>query len=105
MKETGPEAVPPPASSSLDDRIGERFVPVPDPNLKSMPSVLASLRIESIVSSTELMNQAEEVLRDHDIGGLLRPGSWNLDVALLEDNLATLIADNRGTKVPCHFVE
>src|SRR5207247_4476816 len=59
MNDTGPDAVPPPASSSFDDRIGERFVPVPDPNLKSMPSVLASVRIESIVSCTELMKQAE----------------------------------------------
>src|SRR5438045_191258 len=59
MKLTGPDAVPPPASSSLDDRIGERFVPVPDPNLNSMPSVLASVRIESMVSCTELMKQAE----------------------------------------------
>ena len=37
MNDTGPEAVPPPASSSFDDRIGDRFVPVPDPNLNSMP--------------------------------------------------------------------
>src|SRR5229473_7192696 len=59
MKDTGPEAVPPPASSSFDERIGDRLVPVPDPNLKSMPSVRASVRIESIVSSTELMKQAE----------------------------------------------
>src|ERR671923_225898 len=59
MKLTGPDAVPPPASSSLDDRIGDRFVPVPDPNLNSMPSVRASVRIESIVSCTELMKQAE----------------------------------------------
>src|SRR6266852_579765 len=59
MNETGPDAVPPPASSSLDDLIGDRLVPVPDPNLKSMPSVRASVRIESIVSSTELMKQAE----------------------------------------------
>src|SRR5438045_2156331 len=59
MNETGPDAVPPPASNSFDDRIGDRFVPVPDPNLKSMPSVLASVRIESIVSCTELMKQAE----------------------------------------------
>ena len=34
-------------------------MPVPDPNLKSMPSVRASVRIESIVSLTELMKQAE----------------------------------------------
>src|SRR6267143_3971869 len=59
MNDTGPDAVPPPASSSLDDRIGDRFVPVPDPNLNSIPSVRASVRIESIVSCTELMKQAE----------------------------------------------
>src|SRR5450755_2628384 len=59
MNDTGPDAVPPPASSSFDDRIGDRFVPVPDPNLNSMPSVRASVRIESIVSCTELMKQAE----------------------------------------------
>src|ERR1700704_6861978 len=59
MKLTGPDAVPPPASSSFDDRIGDRLVPVPEPNLKSMPSVRASVRIESIVSWTELMKHAE----------------------------------------------
>src|SRR5919106_1080621 len=59
MNDTGPDAVPPPASSSFDDRILERFEPVPEPYLKSMPSVLASPRIESIVSCTELMKQAE----------------------------------------------
>src|SRR5688500_499751 len=59
MKETGPDAVPPPASSSFDDRIADRLLPVPEPNLNSIPSVLASVRIESIVSCTELMKQAE----------------------------------------------
>src|SRR4029453_3010793 len=59
MNETGPDAVPPPASTSRDERIDERFDPVPDPNLNSMPSVLASVRIECIVSCTELMKQAE----------------------------------------------
>src|SRR5581483_11604937 len=59
MNETGPDAVPPPASSSLDDRMADRFVPVPEPNLNSIPSVRASVRIESIVSCTELMKQAE----------------------------------------------
>src|SRR6187401_1486697 len=59
MNDTGPDAVPPPASSSREDRIADRFEPVPDPNLNSMPSVLASVRIESIVSSTELMKHAE----------------------------------------------
>src|SRR5712672_3256960 len=59
MNDTGPDAVPPPASSSVDDRIGDRLVPVPDPNLNSMPSVRASVRIESIVSCTELIKHAE----------------------------------------------
>src|SRR5260370_1563868 len=59
MNDAGPDAVPPPASSSRDERMADRFVPVPDPNLKSMPSVRASVRIESIVSWTELMKQAE----------------------------------------------
>src|ERR671910_1815302 len=59
MNDTGPDAVPPPASTSLDDRIADRFDPVPDPNLKSIPSVRASVRMESIVSWTELMKHAE----------------------------------------------
>src|SRR5438105_12703200 len=59
MKETGPEAVPPPASGSREERMEERFEPVPEPYLNSIPSVLASPRMESIVSLTELMKQAE----------------------------------------------
>src|SRR5678815_6081838 len=59
MNDTGPEAVPPPASISRDDRIADRFDPVPDPNLKSMPSVFAIVRIDSIVSCTALMKHAE----------------------------------------------
>src|SRR5262245_35728421 len=59
MKETGPEAIPPPESFSRDDRIGDRLLPVPEPHLNSMPSVLARSRIDDIVSSTELMKQAE----------------------------------------------
>ncbi len=58
MKETGPLAVPPPRSPSLLLRMGLRLEPVPEPNLKSIPSVLARPRIDSIVSSTELMKQA-----------------------------------------------
>src|SRR5262245_6276926 len=59
MNDTGPDAVPPPASTSRDERMADRFDPVPEPNLKSIPSVLARVRIESIVSCTELMKQAE----------------------------------------------
>src|SRR5581483_1522990 len=59
MKLSGPEAVPPPDSDSVDERNGDRLVPVPDPHLKSMPSVLARVRMESSESWTELMKQAE----------------------------------------------
>src|SRR5262245_53643098 len=59
MKLSGPLAVPPPLRPSVEDRKEERFVPVPLPHLKSMPSVLASVRIESSESFTELMKQAE----------------------------------------------
>src|SRR5207247_2176454 len=55
MNDTGPDAVPPPASSSFDERMGDRFEPVPEPYLNSIPSVLARERLESIVSPTELM--------------------------------------------------
>src|SRR5262245_11286719 len=59
MKDTGPDAIPPPESCSFEERIGERLLPVPEPHLNSMPSVFANSRIELIVSSTELMKQAE----------------------------------------------
>src|SRR3979411_3517460 len=59
MKLSGPLAIPPPLRPSVDERSGDRFVPVPDPHLKSMPSVLARVRMESRESFTELMKQAE----------------------------------------------
>src|SRR6266850_7645910 len=59
MNDTGPDAVPPPARSSFDERMGDRFEPVPEPYLNSIPSVFARVRIESMVSSTELLKQAE----------------------------------------------
>src|SRR5512140_1697261 len=59
MKETGPDAVPPPARCSRDERSEERLLPVPEPYLKSIPSVFASPRMDSMESSTELMKHAE----------------------------------------------
>src|SRR5436190_9832397 len=58
MNETGPEAVPPEESSSLEDRMRERFRPAPEPPLKIRPSSRYQLRIESISSSTARMKQA-----------------------------------------------
>src|SRR5271154_1149604 len=59
MKLTGPEAIPPPESDSLLPRSDEKLVPVPEPHLKSIPSVLARFMIESMLSWTELMKHAE----------------------------------------------
>ena len=57
INETGPLAFPPVDKCSLDDRRDERFDPVPDPYLNSMPSVWASCIIDRMSSWTELMKQ------------------------------------------------
>src|SRR5437899_12885837 len=59
MSETGPLAVPPPCSCSLDERSVDRFSPDPEPPLKMIPSSTYQLRMEVIVSSTERMKHAE----------------------------------------------
>src|SRR5690242_14908117 len=59
MKLTGPLAMPPPDMRSLEERMGDRLEPAPEPNLKSMASVLARSMIEPMLSWTELMKQAE----------------------------------------------
>src|SRR4029077_14089747 len=59
MKLTGPDAIPPPLSVSRLPRSVEKFVPVPEPHLKSIPSVRVSPMIDSMLSLTELMKHAE----------------------------------------------
>src|SRR6266478_6291927 len=59
MKLTGPDAIPPPLSVSRLPRSVEKFVPVPEPHLKSIPSVRVSLMIDSLSSLTELIKPAE----------------------------------------------
>jgi hypothetical protein len=49
--------------------------------------------------------RAAEVLRDDDVGGELRPGGRELDVALLEHHLALLAADHGVALLPLHLVE
>ena len=68
MKLSGPEARPPPERMASSSRSAERFVPVPEPHLNSMPSVLARSRIDSSESFTETMKQAEHC-------GRISPGS------------------------------
>ena len=48
---------------------------------------------------------AAEILRDDDVGGLLRPGLRDLDVALLEHHLAAFVADDRRAELPFDLVE
>src|SRR5215212_4861337 len=59
MNETGPEAVPPLLSGSIDPRILERLMPEPEPPRKILPSLVFQPRIESMLSSTDRMKQAE----------------------------------------------
>src|SRR5256885_9109838 len=64
IKLTGPDAVPPEDSSSLEDRMRDRLRPAPEPPLKIRPSSRYQLRIESIVSSTARMKHAETCCGD-----------------------------------------
>ncbi len=59
IKLTGPDAMPPPDSGSRLPRKVEKFVPVPEPHLNSMPSVFARSMIDPMLSCTELMKHAE----------------------------------------------
>src|SRR3970282_2353699 len=59
MKLTGPGPMPPPESVSWLPPSEEKFAPVPEPHLNSIPSVLARFMIETISCCTELMKHAE----------------------------------------------
>src|SRR5271166_4187719 len=59
MKLTGPDAIPPPDNVSRLPRSVEKFVPVPEPHLNSIPSVRVSPMIDSMLSCTELIKHAE----------------------------------------------
>src|SRR4051794_33313425 len=58
MNETGPEAVPPLDSGSIDPRIFDRLIPEPDPPRKIMPSLVFQARMDSMLSLTERMKHA-----------------------------------------------
>jgi hypothetical protein len=45
-----------------------------------------------------------EVFRGHDVGGGLAPSGRNLDAVLLEDGLAALVVDDRGSQLPRQLV-
>ncbi len=80
MNDTGPDAVPPEDSSSLDERMRERFRPAPEPPLKIRPSSRYQFRIDSIVSSTARMKHAltccGEVVPTLNHTGELKLNTW-----------------------------
>ena len=51
--------MPPLLSGSIDPRMFDRLIPEPEPPRKILPSLVFQSRIDSIVSSTERMKQAE----------------------------------------------
>ena len=79
MNDTGPLAVPPEESSSLLDRIRDRLTPAPEPPLKIRPSSRYHSRIESIVSSTARMKQAETCCGE-DVPTLNQTGELKLNI-------------------------
>src|ERR1700742_599746 len=80
MKETGPEAVPPLVSGSLEPRIFDRLMPEPEPPRKMSPSLVFQARIDSMLSSTERMKQALHCGRSSkptlNHTGELKAASW-----------------------------
>src|SRR4051812_6812860 len=59
MNDTGPLAVPPLVSGSIEPRIFDRLIPEPEPPRKMLPSLVFQSRIDSMLSSTLRMKQAE----------------------------------------------
>src|SRR5881398_2689009 len=60
MNDTGPLAVPPLASGSIEPRILERLIPAPEPPRKMFPSLVFHARIDSILSSTLRIKHADD---------------------------------------------
>src|SRR5689334_10922301 len=58
MNETGPDAVPPLPSGSIEPRMFDRLMPEPEPPRKIIPSWVFHCRIDSMLSCTERMKQA-----------------------------------------------
>src|SRR3989338_7860446 len=119
MNDTGPEAVPPPARSTFAERMGDRYEQVLELGLERLG---VGLGVEVALAAApgadrtddaadELPDAAlalggaegaAEVLRGDDVGGGLRPELGDLDVLLLEDDLALLARNDRGAGFPPH---
>src|SRR3954447_2049372 len=103
MNDTGPDAVPPEDSNSLDERIRERLRPAPEPPLKIRPSSRYQFRIESIVSSTDRMKQAEtcwgDVVPTLNHTGELKLNTWCNSIQV--SSCAKTSASSPDAKYPC----
>src|SRR5215468_4993028 len=99
MKERGPDAVPPEESPSCEPRRQERFEPVPEPYLKSIPSVLARSRIPDMESAQELMKHAEPCgfgsIPTLNQTGELKEATWLTRIAASSSWKASRSADVR----------
>src|SRR5215469_11355588 len=103
MKLTGPDAVPPEESSSLDARMRERFTPAPEPPWKIRPSSLYQSRIESIESSTDRMKHALtccfEVVPTLNQTGELKLNTWCSSIHV--SSWSKISASSAVAKNPC----
>src|SRR5690349_4581395 len=103
MKDTGPLAVPPELSSSLEERMRERLRPAPDPPWKIFPSSRYQLRIESISSSTARMKQAltccGALVPTLNHTGLLKLKYWCMSIQV--SSCSKISASPSLAKYPC----
>src|SRR6266481_1764146 len=85
--ESGPLGRPPPLSFSLLERNGERSVPVPEPNLKSIASLCARCMMDSMLSSTDWMKHALHCGYSYCVGARSASPVWRLkyQFPLLDD--------------------
>src|SRR5262245_35215721 len=69
MKDNGPEGRPPPDNRSRCERIVDKSVPVPEPNLNSMASLVASRMMSSMLSCTLWIKQADPCGNSYGFSG------------------------------------
>src|SRR3954453_6983315 len=105
MNDTGPDAVPPEESSSLDERMRDRLSPAPEPPLKISPSSRYQFRMESIVSSTDRMKQAltccGEVVPTLNHTGELKLNTWCSSIHV--SSCSKISASSPDAKYPCSW--
>src|ERR687887_132214 len=100
MNDTGPDAVPPPASSSRDERIAESLQIRVGREVLLRARPLGDRRHDApdeLLDAALALGRADlpaKIFRDDDVGRLLRPRLRHLDVALLEDHFAAFVADD-----------